>query len=222
MPVLPRSFWFVVSKLCFVLAAILTMFPFATANPQEKKAGEVWHLDFQVKAMQSVSVDIPGKGKTLIWYLQYELTNKTTQAPRFIPLFHLVDPMRKVFHADQIIPLAVEAVKRGEKPGGEPVLNSLEIATSPIEPNKSVTGLALWVIDKPAAKDFRIFVRGLSNGFAVMGKDVRHKTLQLNFQRIQDPKLPGGEVLRFQPPPAWVYLPGKNNGPGNPTPTGGK
>src|SRR5438270_6321508 len=57
-------------------------------NVQDKE--DVWILDFQFKSPRVITVDIPGRGKKTVWYVRYEVWNRTGAPRYFIPDFDLV------------------------------------------------------------------------------------------------------------------------------------
>jgi hypothetical protein len=160
-------------------------------------------------------VDIPGRGQKTIWYVRYEVWNRTGAPRFFIPTFELVTD-REVFR-DQVLPAVQNQIAKVEDPTGYyDVKNSVTIAAEAIPPSKPdanpryVTGVAIFpdVAEKaPDLTKFSIFVTGLSNGWAEDPQThiVKRKTLQLNFRRFADARVQSSEVIRFQPPVEWVY-----------------
>jgi hypothetical protein len=182
-------------------------------NVQDKE--DTWVLDFQFKSPRVITADVPGRGRKTVWYLRYEVWNRTGAPRYFIPTFELVTD-REVFR-DQVLPAVQEQIAKIEDPTGfYKVKNSVTIAAEPIPPSKPdanpiyVTGVAVFpdVAEKaPDVTKFSIFVTGLSNGWTEdpQTHDVRRKTLQLNFRRFADARVQTSEVIRFQPPVEWVY-----------------
>src|SRR5436305_6812176 len=75
-------------------------------NVQDKQ--DTWVLDFQFKATRVLTAEIPGRGKKTIWYIWYQVINRTGQPRTFIPDFELVTLDRNTVHHDQVLP-AVQA-----------------------------------------------------------------------------------------------------------------
>jgi hypothetical protein len=189
-------------------------------SPQD--TDQVWVLDFRFKDPRLITVDVPGRGKRVIWYMWYQVINNTKEARTFIPDFELVTLDKRTVHHDQVIPKAEEAIKRIEDPTGYlDIKNSVTIASRPIPVSKpdasprTLTGVAIWddvFAKEPDTTTFSIFVSGLSNGYSKTdGKDgndenavVRRKTLQLNFKRLSDRAHLDTEV-KFIPPSEWIY-----------------
>lgn len=183
-------------------------------NPQDKE--DIWLLDFKFKDPRTIVVDIPGRGKTVCWYLWYEVINRTG-APRFFhPTFDLVTLDRNTVHTDEVLPTVEEAIRKLEDPNGYLKLkNSVTIGRTPIPPSKPdaiptpVYGVAIWPDVATRAGDttrFSIFVSGLSNGWTVDSNGiVRRKTLQLNFKRLTDAAHQDGQDVVFVPPSEYVY-----------------
>jgi hypothetical protein len=180
-----------------------------------KDTDQTWALDFRFKDPRLLTVNIPGRGKRIVWYMWYQVVNNTGEPRTFIPDFELVTLDKHTSHHDQVIPKAEEAIRRIEDPTGYlDIKNSVTIAARPIPVTKpeaaprTVTGVAIWddvFAQHPDTTRFSIFVSGLSNGWSKDDKEVvRRKTLQLNFKRISDRSHLDAEV-KFLPPAEWIY-----------------
>ncbi len=182
-------------------------------NVQDKE--DVWVLDFQFKSPRVITVDIPGRGRKTVWYVRYEVWNRTGAPRFFIPDFDLVTDYAS-FH-EEVLPSVQDQVRKIEDPTGfYDVKNSVTIAAKPIPASKPdanpiyVTGVAVFpnVVERaPDLTKFSIFVSGLSNGWSEDPQThlVKRKTLQLNFRRFADARVQTSEVIRFQPPVEWIY-----------------
>jgi len=73
---------------------------------------KVWVLEFKFKDPRLITVNVPGRGKKVCWYLWYQVINKTGEPRFFIPEFELVTLDKHTVHKDQILPKAVEAIKK--------------------------------------------------------------------------------------------------------------
>src|SRR5262249_52058231 len=174
-------------------------------HPLDSK--EVWTLDFRFHDPRLLAVDAPGKGKAAVWYLGFEVVNSTGQPRTFLPGFTLQSEETPDL-PDQLWPQAVKAIAHVEDPAGMLALkDTATIAREPIAPSppnairRGVHGVALWDQVRPACQRFSIFVTGLSNGWSTDDRQVlRHKTLQLNFKRVDD-------RMVLASPPQWLYRP---------------
>jgi hypothetical protein len=208
-----------------VLAALVPAFcllaqPPAHFNEHEVKSklnvqdkSDIWVLDFRFKEPRLITVDIPGRGRKLCWYLWYQVINNTKEPHTFIPDFELVTVDKPRAYNDQVLPKVQKAIQQVEDPSNLlEIKNSVTIANEPIPPSKpdaypkAVTGVAIWDDVDPEATRYTIFVTGLSNGWSVDDKEViRRKTLQLNFRRLGDKFYQDAREIRFVPPFEWVY-----------------
>jgi hypothetical protein len=172
----------------------------------------VWTLDFRFKEPRLVVVNIPGKGRKVLWYWWYQVSNPTDEPHTFIPHFELVAGEK--VHIDKVLPRADEAVRRLEDPTHAfDIKNSQSIARRPIPParraglNKNVVGVAFWEDVPPNVKSFSLFVGGLSNAWsfedAPAGLIVREKVLRVRFRRVDDKFLHGGGKLIAEGRPEW-------------------
>jgi hypothetical protein len=198
-------------------------------NPEDKE--DIWILEFTWKDPRVITVNIPGRGPTVCWYLWYQVVNRTGAPRYFHPTFELVTLDRNTVHTDEILPTVEEAIKKVEDPGGYLKLkNSVTIGREPIPVSKPdaaprpVYGVAIWPDVAKRAADttrFSIFVSGLSNGWTVDDAGmVRRKTLQLNFRRLTDAAHQDSSDIQFVPPIEWVYRSTSVKAPAKPQPAG--
>ncbi len=191
-------------------------------NGERRPDSKIWVLDFKFYAPRLITVDIPGRGRKLCWYMKYQVINNTNEPRTFIPDFEWVTSDKpgkpEVFH-DQVLPKVQEAIRKVEDPAGNiDILNSVTISSKPIPPSqanavpRAVTGVAIWDDVNPDSNRFSIFVSGLSNGWSLSDlppdnkqQVVRRKTLQLNFKRLGDRYYQQSGDIRFVPPEEWVY-----------------
>jgi hypothetical protein len=185
----------------------------APNTPRDKDLQDVWVLRFRFSPPRLITVDVPGRGRKLCWYLLYHVSNPDPKEPHtFHPDFELRTFENQVY-ADEVLPTVQKAIQQIEDPTGHlNIQNSVTIADHPLPPTKPestarwVTGVAIWDSVSPDTNAFSIFVTGLSNGYSVDDKDiVRRKTLQLNFRRLGDRTSQDARDIRFVPPEEWVY-----------------
>jgi hypothetical protein len=179
---------------------------FETVKPvvydsEKQRVPDIWVLDFHFRKPRYIMANIPGKGFKRVWYMTYDVINRTDKPHTFIPRFTLVTAKGEVFE-DVILPSAEDAVMAREFPDSDqPLLNSVTIAREPIPPTPAESapirrrGVAFWEdVDKSNAKAFNIFVTGLSNGYvkvdekdAESGQEVmQRKTLKIEFSKVGD------------------------------------
>ena len=169
----------------------------------------VWTLHFAYAPPRITKVKVPGeKGEKVVWYMVYQVYNKTDTPREFIPEFELVTkdqegPLGKFLDGAQ--PSVVDAIRKIEDPTGVlDIQTSVSISKKkipltnpdlPFPTVRSVYGLAVWVDVPelaPKTNNFSIYVYGLSNGLAVKGKltdpriVISRKALQLDFRRPTD------------------------------------
>jgi hypothetical protein len=180
-------------------------------NIQDKEG--IWVLDFRFTVPRVITVDVPGRGRRVCWYMMYRVINNTGEARTFIPDFELVTLDKPHVSHDQVLPKVQEAIRLVEDPTGHLDLkNSVTIASQPIPPSKpnaapiAVAGVAIWDDVSPESTRYSVFVSGLSNGWSIDDKEViRRKTLQLNFRRLGDKYNVDSREIRWVPPFEWVY-----------------
>jgi hypothetical protein len=185
------------------------------SNVQDK--GDIWVLDIRFKDPRLITVDVPGRGRKVCWYLWYQLINNTGQARTPTLDFELVTLDKSAVYHDEILPKVQEAIQKMEDPTGHSDIKNSVTIREPIPPSKkdaapkAVTGVAIW--DDTSKEQglrnttrFSIFVAGLSNGWSVDDNNVvRRKTLQLNFRRLGDRYSQDSRDIRYVPPAEWIY-----------------
>jgi hypothetical protein len=185
------------------------------SNVQDK--GDIWVLDFGFKEPRLITVDIPGRGRKIVWYMWYQLINNTGQDRTPTLDFELVTLDKPGVYQDEVLPKVQEAIQKIEDPTGFLEIKNTVTIRRPLAPSKkdalphTVTGVAIWddTTKEQNLRDttrFSIFVSGLSNGWSVddSGK-VRRKTLQLSFRRLGDRYYQDSREIHFVAPAEWVY-----------------
>jgi len=180
----------------------------------QRKNLDTWIIsEFVFVPPRLIIVDVPAKGRQLLWYMVYRVTNRDKKPRYLMPQFILVDDKGRAYK-DVIIPKAQRAIQLREYPM-QPLLNSVTI-TGPLEPStdegvdKSKYGVAIWEGVKPDFQRFSIFVVGLSNAYKKVtdpktGKEtVLRKTLRLKFYRPGDQYHLTEREIRYEGF-EWVY-----------------
>jgi hypothetical protein len=189
----------------------------------------IWTLNFRYKPIRILTLDgFDAKGnpaKQVVWYLWYQVYNRSGEPVQFVPEFELVTTDLNTNHLDEPQPFIFEQVKKYEdrtitakNPNG--ILNlksSIDISKKPIPASlpegfpKLVSGLAIWTdMDAPGkarkTNRFSVYITGLSNGVAVEQKKlpndeiltlVKKKTLRIDFIRPTDETRP--QISDIQP-----------------------
>jgi hypothetical protein len=158
-----------------------------------KAGSKLWVLDFKIRPLRSIKVNVPGRGEQVCYYLWYQVVNRTAEPHTFVPDFELVTQDTHMTYRDEILPTVQEAIAQLEDPDNLlKIKNSVEISREPIPPSlpnalpRAVTGVAIWTDpNEPLPRDseeikkekagrpkmtdsnyFSIFVAGLSNGWS--------------------------------------------------------
>lgn len=192
---------------------------------ERKAVPDIWALHFKFRAPRYIVVETPDKGRQLVWYMTYSVTNRTGKPQYFVPQFTLVTDRGKVFH-DVILPRAEAAVMAREDPT-RPLLNSVTISSRPIPPTPKDSvpierhGVVFWEgveaeegeapPDAPNVKSFSIFVSGLSNAYFKVEDPktkkpiLRKKVLRLDFIKPGDLANKNEKEIKFVEPEKWDY-----------------
>ncbi|HEX4149629.1 MAG TPA: hypothetical protein VHY20_11605 [Pirellulales bacterium] len=182
-----------------------------------------WALEFTFKPLRFMRVDVPGsQGKLvskLIWYLVYHVRNsakgEAAKSVRFIPVFWLQSGETGQLYPDKQIAVAIPPIERREDPNRR-LLSSTAIEGE-IAPGKEAWGVVMWDDIDPAIDRFSILVQGLSGAYQWKNRgpanapqrDIKLKTLQLNFWRPGDAFYEHESEIRYGAPGdvdyRWVY-----------------
>lgn len=176
----------------------------------------IWILDFAFKPVRLVTVELPGKGRRPIYYMWYRVINRTGKPRMFVPQFTLVTDTGKRYE-DMVLPQAVKVIQNREDPT-TPLLGAVQVmGMIPPTGNKqgvddAVYGVAVWEAIDPHADAFRVYVRGLSDGYQILtppgGSEpvTRYKTLRIDFNRPGDDRNINEREIRLgEPPYEWIY-----------------
>src|SRR5262245_15298873 len=85
-------------SLAFLPAAAPAQFPSGTnlrgiePAPNVQDKGDIWTMTIELKDPRMMVLDVPGRGKKVVWYLWYRLINRTDKEHTVIPNFELVVP----------------------------------------------------------------------------------------------------------------------------------
>ncbi len=186
----------------------------ASLLPRDRSG--IWVLDFAFKPMRIVTVELPNKGRRNIYYLYYRVVNRTGKPIMFVPQFTFVTDTGKRYE-DVVIPQAVKLIQARED-AAIPLLGAVNVL-GVIPPSTkdgiddAVYGVAIWDDIDPKADAFKIYVRGLSDGYQELpppaGADkpaVRYKTLRIDFIRRGDAlHINEKEIQILDPPYEWIY-----------------
>ena len=88
----------------------------------------LWVLDFSFKPIRLRTVEIPGKGRRVIYYMYYKIVNRTGEPRLFVPQLSIVTNTGKRYD-DVPLPQAVKLIQAREDPS-TPLLGSVDQATS--------------------------------------------------------------------------------------------
>lgn len=194
-------------------SAFNVQFVDASLLPRDKQG--IWVLDFAFKPLRLRTVEVPGKGRRLVYYLYYRVVNRTGQPRDFVPQFVLTTDTGKRYE-EAVIPAAVPLVQTREDPTIK-VLGAVDIAGR-IPPSTkegvddAVYGVALFDEVDPKADRYSIFIRGLSDGWVETRPTdgskpvIKYKTLRIDFIRRGDEhNINEKEIELAEPAYEWVY-----------------
>jgi hypothetical protein len=205
---------------------------------------QIWGLEFGFKPMRMMTVEVPrGDGRLTaqpVYYLVYYVKNNgrhlnpqpkadeqgnvvystepVDHTVRFFPNLVLQAHDLEQAYLDEVIPSAIERIRRREDPNrtfyNSVSISSISIPVSTEYEDKSVWGIATWTGVDPRSDFFSVFVQGLTNAYRwqdppgayragdppMTGRRFSFQTLQLNFWRAGDAIDPAEDEIRFGVP----------------------
>jgi hypothetical protein len=194
----------------------------ALAWPKPAVTPVSWEFRFRFDQPKKISVFLPGESEpTVYWYMLYEVENPTGQEIRFLPSFELVTDTLQVVESESMV--SPEAFNQVKRMANNPFLLPPEKILGPLQQGRDRAryGVAIFRDFDPKAKEFTIFVGGLSGEWTrvknpAFNEDkpdseqnrryfVLHKTLALPY-RLPGSELqrPGAEAERLPEKQKWV------------------
>ncbi|MFO0937341.1 MAG: hypothetical protein U0798_12595 [Gemmataceae bacterium] len=162
-------------------------------------------MHFGYYPVRIAEVNVPGRGKQTVWYMLFEVWNKTGTPQQIVPEFTIVSKDLDLPGSwnDEPLPSVVkQIIEIEDKNKNRNIHSTTSITEKKIPVTKpdsfpnSVTGVAVWTnVPAKAANlnKFSVYITGLSNGLIETdagdgSKVVRRKTLQLDFVKPTDNK----------------------------------
>lgn len=197
-------------------------------NVQDK--GEITTVNFDFKDPRMLELDIPGRGRVVVWYMCYWVSNYGKQPFTVHPEFLLLSN-RRTLHRDEVLPEVFEEVRKVEdRTNRFNFKNSVTISETPVPVSKPdalptrVAGIAIWQIwtvapgkklseeqiqfeaKARAMASFRVFVNGLSNGWSIDDDgQISRKVLMLDFDRRGDGSKVDSNEIEYRDIAKWIY-----------------
>src|SRR5262245_14298930 len=117
-------------------------------NVQDKP--DISTLNFEFKNPEMIEVDVPGRGRMVVWFMLYWVSNYNKQPFTLRPEFVLLSN-RRTLHRDEVIPEVFEEIRKLKDPTNRfKFKNSVTISETPIPVSKEdadpsrVAGIAIW------------------------------------------------------------------------------
>ena len=173
------------------------------AAPQPSVVPRKWELNFRFTDPQRIAVEVPGRAEPVVyWYMLYTVENRTGEAQDFYPTFEIVTDTLQVVESD--VGVSPEAFRAVQRRWNDPLLLEPSRINGRllVGEDRAKRGVAIWPDFDPRAREFTVYVRGLS-GETTWVKNpafdetqppgpknqrfmVLHKTLSIRY------RLPGG------------------------------
>lgn len=121
-----------------------------------------WQLDLDVGPLRVASVDTPGQGPTLYYYLTYTVTNNTDEDILLAPSFELATETGVNVVAGQGVPAAV--TQQLLEKLGNPLLNDQVNMIGVLRRGEAYArdGLVVWPVRDVTADEARVYMAGFS------------------------------------------------------------
>jgi hypothetical protein len=189
---------------------------FVEASVLPKDRQGIWILDFMFKPVRMITVEVNGKRKNL-YYLYYRVVNRTGKPRMFVPQFTLVTNTGKRYE-DSVIPQAIPVIQKREDLnvdlyGAVDVIGIIPPSTKE-GVDDTITGVAVWEDIDPHADAFKLYIRGMSDGYQKLVPPgggttqpvIRDKTLRIDFSCPGAPGLRNEHQIHLADPAyEWIY-----------------
>jgi hypothetical protein len=180
-------------------AGALSFAPRAQAYPQPSIVPVSWELNFRHGDLQRLMASVNGKQQTF-WYMRYTVINNSNQDVLFTPDFQLSTDTGQVQPAFKDVPASViNQIKSLYK--NEQLLGPTEILGKLLQgEDNAKDGVIIFTNIDPNAREYQIFIAGLSGETAQVDNPVTHQPAVLQKTLILDYVVPG-QAIGIQPQP---------------------
>ena len=163
------------------------------AVPEPARVPISWELSFRHGNMERIFINVNGKD-TPVWFMRYTVINNTGRDVLFTPSFEIVAETGTTMEAFKGVPsTAFEKIKAGFN-------NSLLISPNNIYgkllqgEDNAKDGVVIFPALDPDARNFRLFVMGLSGETADVENPATHKKVILQKTLELDFNIPGQAI----------------------------
>ncbi|MGN6366778.1 MAG: hypothetical protein ACTHN5_00675 [Phycisphaerae bacterium] len=180
-------------------AGSLSFSSHAFAAPEPSIVPISWELNFRHGPLQRLITSVDGKSQTF-WYMRYTVINNSNQDVLFTPDFQLSTDTGQVQPAFKDVPASViNQIKSLYK--NDQLLGPTEILGKLLQgEDNAKDGFIVFSNIDPNARDYQIFIAGLSGETAQVENPLTHQPAVLQKTLILDYVVPG-QAIGIQPQP---------------------
>ncbi|MBN1490702.1 MAG: hypothetical protein JXA69_12355 [Phycisphaerae bacterium] len=150
-------------SLVFGMLGSLWLVAIGDAAPKPSLAPTTWELRFRYSDPERIAVTVPGQAEPVVyWYMRYTIENQTGDTRDFYPTFEIVTDTLRVTQSEVgVSPEAFRAIQRRWK---DALLLEPSRMNGPllVGEDRAKHGVAIWPDIDPKAREFTVYVRGLS------------------------------------------------------------
>ncbi len=181
---------------CLALAALACFILGGLAAPEPDPVPRRWQLDVDVAPLRVASVDVPGVGPRMFFYITYKVTNPTREDVLFAPAWFLSNDEGELLRSGRDVPTAVthEILRRLDNPL---LMDQIQVLGLLLQgPENAREGLAIWPVTDFDASQVSLFGAGFSGETRKVtvrdpksGKprtDILRKTIMLRYAMTGD------------------------------------
>ena len=180
-------------------AAFPSLSPRAFAAPEPSIVPISWELNFRHGDLERLITPVNGKNQTF-WFMRYTIINNSGKDILFTPDFEICTDSGQVQTAFKDVPNSVVAK-----------IKSMYKNTSLLGPNEILgkllqgednakDGIVVFSNIDPDARNYQVFIAGLSGETAEVDNPITHKPAVLQKTLILDYSVPG-QAIKIQPAP---------------------
>ncbi|MDD5457924.1 MAG: hypothetical protein PHF37_00810 [Phycisphaerae bacterium] len=200
-------------SIVMVVAILLTSAAvFAAPQPAIVQGDRLWTLDVGYTHPQQIVLHSKKSAPQIYWYIIATVTNNTGQDVPFYSNCELMTDTFQIISAGTNVPTRAFGMIKKRHQSQYPFLEPIEKCdTRILQGQDNAKDIAIiWPDFDPQAKDFKLFIEGLSNETAVIehpdkvnenGEPLKvflRKTLELNYSVKGDSSLRSGVRLDFE------------------------
>ncbi|MBL0926656.1 MAG: hypothetical protein IBJ11_03255 [Phycisphaerales bacterium] len=180
-----------IAPLALLFAVLASLQPLAVAGPEPDPVPRRWELQIEPGDLRVRTIDIPGRGAKVYFFLTYKVTNNSGQDLVFAPSFELVGSNGRIVRSGRDVPReATEAILAAV---ANPLLkDEINVQGSLLQgPENAREGLVIWPADDLKMTEASVYAAGFSGETRSVRKPTDGATVVLRKVRMLRHRISG-------------------------------